>query len=110
LKAKPGEHANLVRFIEQNWFAMDAAGLQRGLFTSYALYESIDAASDWDVLVVIGYPTERGYDAPGTADAFNAIRRATPRYLIDGKNLSQLGDIVASRRLRPGEHGAQTEH
>jgi len=109
LKALPGERDNLVRFIEQNWFAMYAVGVKQGLFTHYAVYQAADDAGDWDVLVVVGYPTAQGYDAPGTAAAFEAIRKATPIRLIDGKGLAQLGKIIASRRLRPGASDTATE-
>lgn len=109
LKAQPGERDNLIRFIEQNWFVMDAIGLRQGLFTHYALYRAADDKGDWDVLVVVGYPTPLGYDAPGTAESFDAIRSATRRRLVDGKDFSQLGKIIESRRLTPGAHDEKTE-
>lgn len=104
LKAAPGERANLIRYIEANWFAADARAVKRGLFTSYALLEATDPGADWDVVVAVGYPGLLGYDEPGTAAAFDEIRRALPVVLIDGKGLQQLGRIVASRRLRLGTH------
>lgn len=102
LKAAPGRRAALIRFIEQNWFVMDEEAVRQGLFTSYAVYEG--GGTDWDVMVTVGYPDARGYDAPGTAAAFEAIRARHRTVLIDGRGLRDLGTIVGSRRLRLGAH------
>ncbi|MBY0520260.1 MAG: hypothetical protein K2P79_07525 [Sphingomonas sp.] len=95
LRATPGNRAALIAYIERNWFAMDRIGIERGLFTNYALLERADdKPADWDVIVAVGYPTVQGHDAPGVADAFKAIRSAHREIKIDGRGLGELGMIV----------------
>lgn len=95
LRAAPGKRAALIAYIKQNWFAMDRAGIDKGLFTSYSLLERADDSdADWDVIVAVGYPTAQGHDAPGVADAFKAIRAAHREIKIDGLGLAELGTIV----------------
>jgi len=105
LKAKPGKLDGLIAFIEQNWFAMDRIGIERGLFTNYALLRRAGALGDgddasWDVVVSVGYPTAEGHDAPGVADAFRAIRAKHQIVRVDGQDLSGLGAIVRHDTLR----------
>ena len=100
LRAAPGKRAQLIDYIERNWFAMDRIGVEQGLFTNYALLErGENSEADWDVIVTVGYPTIDGHDAPGVADAFRAIRAAHREILIDGQGLSALGAIVAHHPL-----------
>ena len=100
LRATPGKRAALIAYIKQNWFAMDQIGIERGLFTSYALMERADdSEADWDVIVAVGYPTAQGHDAPGVADAFKAIRAAHREIKIDGLGLKELGTIVRHHPL-----------
>lgn len=95
LRAAPGKRAALIAYIERNWFAMDHIGIEQGLFTSYSLLERADdTIADWDVIVAVGYPTIRGHDAPGTADAFRKIRAAHRETKVDGLGLPELGSIV----------------
>ncbi|MBX9729846.1 MAG: hypothetical protein K2X59_00825 [Sphingomonas sp.] len=95
LRAAPGKRAALIAYIEHNWFAMDRIGIEQGLFTSYALLERADdSQADWDVIVAVGYPTAKGHDAPGVADAFKAIRAAHREIKVDGLGLAELGTIV----------------
>lgn len=95
LRAAPGKRAALIAYIKQNWFAMDRAGIDQGLFTSYALLERADDSdADWDVIVAVGYPTAKDHDAPGVADAFKAIRAAHREIKVDGLGLAELGTIV----------------
>lgn len=100
LKAKPGLRAELGKYITTNWFAMDEKGVEQRIFTSYWLLEESSENSAWDYVVVVGYPTELGYDDPRTKTAFDAIRKAHVEVKINGKGLRELGDIVGSHRLR----------
>jgi hypothetical protein len=100
LKARPGTLADLQRYIVANWFAMDSAGVEKGIFTSYQLFKAIDANSDWDLVMVVGYPQLDGYNDPATQAAFKAIRTAHRELAIDGKTLKDLGEIVQHHRLQ----------
>lgn len=99
LKARPGTLADLQRYIVANWFAMDSAGVEKGIFTSFQLFQAIDANMDWDLVMVVGYPQMEGYNDPATQAAFNAIRAAHRELVIDGKTLKDLGEIVQHHRL-----------
>lgn len=95
IRAAPRKRAALIAYIKQNWFAMDRAGIEQGLFTSYSLLERADDSdADWDVIVAVGYPTAQGHDAPGVADAFKSIRAAHREIKVDGLGLAELGTIV----------------
>ena len=99
LKAEPGEQDNLAAFIIANWFAMDEIAVEKGLFTSYRLFENPVRGGDWDLAVEVGYPTSLGYDDPQTRSGFEAIRAAHQTVLIDGKGLRELGSVVGSERM-----------
>ncbi|OQW46239.1 MAG: hypothetical protein A4S16_11265 [Proteobacteria bacterium SG_bin6] len=95
LRALPGKRAALIDYIRRNWFAMDRIGIARGLFTSYSLLDRAEGDdADWDVIVMVGYPTPEGHEAPGVAEAFRAIRAAHREEKIDGLGFAQLGVIV----------------
>ena len=100
LKAEPGCRADLARYIEANWFALDRQGVARGIFTSYALYEDIDANAEWDLMVAVGYPQAEGYEDPATQAIFKALKAAHVDVPINGRSLAALGRIVAHHRLR----------
>jgi hypothetical protein len=100
LKAKPGLRAELGKYVVSNWFAMDQKGVEQRIFTSYWLLEESGENSAWDYVVVVGYPTELGYDEPQTKTAFEAIRKAHVEVKIGGKGLRELGGVVGSHRLR----------
>lgn len=105
LKAKSGKIDALVKFIEQNWFVMDRVGIERGLFTNYALLRRAERVPEgeeasWDVVVAVGYPTAAGHNAPGVADAFRAIRAAHKIVRVDGEELAGLGAIVRHDTLQ----------
>ncbi|WP_066478672.1 MULTISPECIES: hypothetical protein [unclassified Sphingomonas] len=105
LRAKPGLRADLIAYLRANWFAMDRIGVERGLFTSYALLERGDESqAEWDVIVTVGYPTEAGYDAPGVAEAFQAIRAAHREVKIGGRGFAELGEIVQHHPLAVVTH------
>jgi hypothetical protein len=100
LKAKPGLRAELGKYVVSNWFAMDQKGVEQRIFTSYWLLEESGENAAWDYVVVVGYPTELGYDDPQTKAVFEAIRKAHVEVKIGGKGLRELGGVVGSHRLR----------
>ncbi|WP_033964907.1 MULTISPECIES: hypothetical protein [unclassified Sphingomonas] len=100
LKAQDGDTTSLARFITLNWFEMDRIAVERGIITEYRMLISNEADQPWDVLVIVGYPSEAGYS--GVTAEFEAIRTAHATATVDGKTLGQLGAIVSSRRLIPG--------
>lgn len=101
LRSEPGQHERLVRFLEANWLALDHVAIARGLFVDARLLEARDEGAPdpppWDVVVAVTYRDTRGYE--GVRAAFEAIRRAHPKQLIDGHDLATLGRIVAARSL-----------
>lgn len=107
LRSLPGQHERLAQFIRQNWFAMDSVATQRGLMNEYKLLDAgTDAPGDWNLLVAVAYPQEKGYE--GIQAEFEAIRRQHVKRLIDGLDLPRLGRIVTAQKLyertgmRPG--------
>ena len=98
LKAKPGELDTLRGYITDNWYDLDRQGVERGIFTSYQLYESREPEADreWDYVMIVGYPQALGYGDPDTQAVFQAIRAATPDRPADGKTLRDLADILSS--------------
>lgn len=97
LKSVDANPERLVKFLVANWFAMDKIAVEKGLMTEYHLFESSNAQDSWNIVVAVGYPTERGYEAI-TAE-FEKIRKAHKKVLIDGLDLKDLGKIVESRKL-----------
>jgi hypothetical protein len=100
LKAAPGLRPQLGQYIVANWFAMDQKGLDQGIFTSFWLLEETEANAAWDYVMVVGYPTELGYDDPRTTQVFEAIRKAHVEVKIDGNSLRELGRFVGNHRLK----------
>ena len=98
LKSLDPDPARLARFIRLNWLAMDEVAKQRGLMTDYRMLVA-RGDGDWNVLVMVSYPTERGFEA--IREPWAEIVRAHSVVPIDGKNLRELGRIVASRRVFP---------
>jgi hypothetical protein len=102
LRALDGQREDLTRFVIANWFAMDKEAVKLGLMARYELFENDDPAKPWDVVVVVTYRDARGY--AGIAPAFEKIRAAHQRVLINGKALNALGKIVESQTLyRPAQ-------
>jgi hypothetical protein len=104
LKSKPNLRADLIRFIERNWFELDEAAMQAGLFTGYWLVENDAADATWDVAVCVAYPQAQGYNHPQTKAAFDKLRGNRKAELINGRKLAELGDIVGNQsfKLRTG--------
>ncbi len=99
LKAKASSRKDLARYIELNWFAMDKAGMEKGIFTSYHLLTAMDESSDWDLVMVVGYPQAEGYSDPKTKETFLQIKAAHKEIQVSGKSLKDLGEIVQHHRL-----------
>lgn len=97
LKSMDPDPANLISFIERNWFVMDAQAVQQGLMTAYTLLKGEDP--DWNLICAVGYPDDQGY--AGIAQRFEAIRAAHRTVLVDGRGLKELGRIIGQRRLEP---------
>jgi hypothetical protein len=97
LKSNPGERERLKAFLKANWFAMDEVAVEQGLMSSYRLLDSGSDEGEWNLIVAVSYPDQGGYES--IAERFEAIRKAHKMVLIDGKNLSQLGRIVESKKL-----------
>lgn len=94
LKAHAGERARLRRFIVLNWFAMDKIAKERGLLERYRVVETGRDDGQWNVLVMVTYTNDRGYE--GIKTQFEQIRQAHQTVLVDGKALADLGRIVES--------------
>ncbi|MBC7922409.1 MAG: hypothetical protein H7Z75_15120 [Ferruginibacter sp.] len=100
LKSFDGQHEQLLRFIEKNWFAMDSIASRQGLMVDYELFETGEKETgDWNVVVAVAYPSRNGYEA--IEEKFESIRRGHVKVLIEGKDLAQLGRIVLSQKLYP---------
>lgn len=97
LQSSPGERENLKQFIITNWFAMDKVAKDQGLIDSYRILETGTDQGPWNVLVVVTYKDEKGYE--GIAEAFEKIRKQHKTVPANGKLLPQLGKIVDSKRL-----------
>ena len=94
----------LVRFIERNWLVMDRIAREQGLMTDYAVYwtesPNQEHGASWNVLVEVGYPDPRGYQA--IAEQFERIRTAHVVELIEGMDLRSLGVVVRSLEMQIG--------
>jgi hypothetical protein len=96
LKSNPGDRERLKQFIASNWFAMDAIAVKQGLMSAYTILDAGDETGDWNLIVKVTYPNEKGYD--GIQEEFNKIRQAHKTVLVDGKGLRDLGRIVSSKK------------
>jgi hypothetical protein len=104
VKALPDRRAQLRRYLEQNWLAMDRRGIDLGIFTHALLFE-LSAVSDGaspdlaDFVMVVGYLTPGGY---ADVDAkFRDIRRQHKTILVDGLDFKDLGRVTGEQQLRP---------
>jgi hypothetical protein len=102
IQSLPGKREQLKRFIALNWFVMDAKAVDQGLMERYQLLESTDETAQWDVVVAVTYKTPQGYSA--IAPAFERIRAAHAKQLVEGLDFKELGKIVASRKLHAVTH------
>jgi hypothetical protein len=96
LKSNAGKRDNLKQFIRLNWFAMDLIAENQGLMSSYHLFETDSDDGEWNVVVQVVYPNEKGYD--GIKEEFEKIRAAHKTILVNGKSLRDLGAIVRSQK------------
>jgi hypothetical protein len=97
LKSNSGARDKLKQFIVSNWFAMDEIAVKQGLMSAYTILDSGDDDGDWNLIVKVTYPNDKGYD--GIKDEFEKIRQTHKTILVDGKGLRDLGKIVSSKKL-----------
>ena len=99
LKSNDLDPADTIEYIKSNWFAMDEIAVKRGLLTSYEIYGSFRTDStDWNVVVIVGYPSKGGYS--DIAEEFEKIRKSHKTVSIDGKNkLSEFAKIINSYQI-----------
>jgi hypothetical protein len=76
---------------------MDKIAKAQGLIDSYRIFDTGTEEGPWNVLVVVTYRNEKGYE--GIAEAFEKIRKQHKVVPASGKLLPQLGRIVDSKRL-----------
>jgi hypothetical protein len=107
LKSNPGDREKLKQFIVGNWFAIDAIAVKQGLMSEYTILDTGDDAGDWNLIVKVAYPNEKGYD--GIQEEFNKIRQAHKTVLVDGKGLRDLGQIVTTKRTFEDLHAARSQ-
>lgn len=98
LKSIDPDPTALATFIRQNWFAMDEIARLRGLMTDYRMLVAEDEG-DWNVMVLVGYPTKQGFDA--IREEWRQIVSAHVVVPVGGKLQRDLGRVVGSRRLFP---------
>ena len=100
IKATEGKEAQLEQFIELNWFAMDSAAVEQGLFNDYKLWRNSSSADslEWDVMVAVEYYTAGTY--ADIQDEWQEIRSAHETVLVDGFNFQDLGYIIRSETLQ----------
>ena len=94
--AEGSSPSELEAVIKKHWYAMDERGVQRGIFTSYALYECRPAET-CDFAMIVGYPQARGYDDEETQKVFQEIqaqhRTANPDYADQSRVLNFAGSL-----------------
>jgi hypothetical protein len=99
LKALPGELARLERFVERNWFVMDARARAAGYIVDNQLLRGGGADTTWDLLEVSFYR-----DSLQHAQVDSIFRTIiSPQHrveLIDGKGFRALGRVVKEETLR----------
>ncbi len=97
LESKPDK---AIEYIVKNWFALDKIAAEQGLLLEYNVFEAgADEKAEWNIVVSVGYPTERGYEA--IVEEFGKIRQQHKKVLVDGKEFKDLATIVGSRKMFP---------
>lgn len=109
IKSHDAKPEKAIEYIVKNWFAMDKLAAEKGLLVEYNVFEAnADAKAEWNIVVAVGYPTERGYEA--IAEEFTAIRQQHKKILVDGKDFKDLATIVGSRKMFPKfQSGSETK-
>lgn len=99
LKALPGRVDALARFIEVNWFAMDARARAAGHIEDYVLLRGAPADSAWDLVEVTVF---RDSTQHAQADSlYRTLYRPAHRTVrVGGLGLAELGRIVGSTVTR----------
>lgn len=99
LKALPGRVADLERFLDANWFAMDRRAVAAGHLVDFQLLRGTPADSSWDLLEITVFRDSLQH-AQADSVYRTIYRPAHARVLIDGRGLPELGRIVRSETLR----------
>ncbi len=100
LKAEEKQKENLKAYIVKNWFVMDSIAVERGLFSSYKLWENAggsDTPRDWDFIVAVEYFTRGTYS--DIQEDWMTIRNEHTKVLIQGYDFPELGKVVKSEEL-----------
>ena len=91
--------ARVAEFVREHWYAMDARGVEAGIFTEYELLECAPDSDLCDYAMIVGYPQALGYSDPGTQDVFTAIREEHERLNPGAADLRSVMSIVGSETL-----------
>ena len=97
LKSEPTRLALLERYIRANWFAMDAAAVEQGLFVSYEWLDTGTNSGDWNAIVIVTYNDEQGFE--GIKARWAPIRSSHKDVFPDGLAMRELGRVVESKTL-----------
>lgn len=90
---------DVIKSIIVNWFAIDEIAVKQGLMSNYAVFEVPTETEPWNVVVAVGYPTEKGYE--DIVQEFEKIRSRHKSVLINDKACRELGRVVGSRKFFP---------
>ena len=99
LKAFPDQRKRLERFVEQNWFVMDARAKRAGYLVDNHLLRGSPADTTWDLLEISTYADSMQHARIDSK--FRAIIRP-PHVIvrIAGREFRELGRIVKEETLR----------
>lgn len=99
LKALSGKVEQLAKFIESNWFTMDKRARAAGHLEDYVLLRGTPADTTWDLLEITTYRDSLQHARIDSL--FRVVYRPQHQVvMIDGRDLSGLGRIVASVSTR----------
>lgn len=97
LKSEPARLAHLERYIRANWFEMDAAAVEQGLFVSYEWVDTGTDSADWNAIVIVTYNDEKGFE--GIEARWAPIRSSHKEVFPDGLTIRELGRVVETKTL-----------
>ena len=99
LKAFPDQRKRLERFVEQNWFVMDARAKRAGYLVDNHLLRGSPADTTWDLLEISMYADSVQHARIDSI--FRTIVR--PQHVtvpIEGREFRELGRVVREETLR----------
>ena len=99
LKALPGQRAPLERFIEQNWFVMDARAKRDGYLVDNHLLRGSGADTTWDLVEIAMYADSLQH---ARIDSIfrTIVRPQHTTVRVDGLEFRELGRFVREETLR----------